>query len=245
MIKETISKIVRATYLIPFFGTVIRGYVQKIRSKRDHYQDQAYWNESLNGWASTYLGGTFWNDLRNSVTVELAKHVAPSATSILDIGCAGATLALALDSKYSVYYGVDISDIAISKAQETLTASSMSQEIDFSFQLSVSTVQDYKPNRKFDVIVFNEVLYYLTLNEVANCMRRYSTFLSDNGVILISLKDHEMCRPVQTVISKEIVFLHAVLFQNKSLPSWKIIKNAENPGCLIQAFRAKGSNQVP
>lgn len=235
MIRNSLSRIGRTTYLIPGVGTKLRGLVESLLGPQP-YQQRAYWNESLNGWASSYLGGTLSNQLRNAVTMQLANQVAPAARSLLDLGCAGATLARSLGPEFERYTGVDISDVAIATAREYLAATGSSLQ----HQLAVSTVQDYQPQRDFDVIVFNEVMYYLPLNQIAACVRRYAGFLTTNGVILVSLKDHEQCRCVQAAILQELDSVHAVLFQEQSgRAGWKTVRNCATPAFLVQAFRPR------
>lgn len=238
MIKNTISRFSQSAYLIPVVGIKIHGLVESLRGSRD-YQRSDYWNDSLQGWASSYLGGTFSNELRNSVTVRLAKQIAPTATSILDLGCAGASLSQALGPEFETYCGVDISEVAISSARESHAVSDSKSPRHLQFD--VSNVQDYQPTRKFDVIVFNEVMYYLTLKQIANAVHRYSGFLSPGGVMLVSLKDHPQCRSVQSLLMQELQFVHAVLFQEQSsrTTGWKIFRNRETPAFLVQAFRPK------
>jgi predicted TPR repeat methyltransferase len=237
MIQKLISQTKRFIYAIPHAGVRFYGLVEFCRGKR-HHQDRDYWNDSLAGWASSYLGGTLSIDLRNSVTVLLARQVAPEARSVLDLGCAGATLARHLGPEVDFYCGVDISDVAISKGRENLAESNRSRAV--THLLEVSTVQDYQPSCRFDVIVFNEVMYYLTLRQIKDSIRRYAGFLSPGGVILVSLKDHEMCRCVQAVILEDLRFEHAVLYQEQpARRGWKTVQNRESPAFLIQAFRPR------
>lgn len=237
MFKQLIAKIARTVYGMPFVGIRVRGIVEKFLGQRN-YQDRAYWNESLKGWASSYLGGTLAIDLRNSMTVLLAKQVAPAAKSVLDLGCAGGTLALCLGPEFDTYCGVDISDVAIANAMELLDGPGGNPAI--THQLEVSTVQDFQPSRQFDVIIFNEVMYYLPLAQIADAARRYSRYLSPDGVILVSLKDQQQCRCVLTVLLQELEFLHGIVYQQVcGRPDWKIAFSREAPGFLINAFKTK------
>jgi 2-polyprenyl-3-methyl-5-hydroxy-6-metoxy-1,4-benzoquinol methylase len=160
--------------------------------------------------------------------------------SILDLGCAGASLIHALGVEFESYHGVDISDVAISNARVALAVSSPSPLLHY--QLEVSTVQDYQPTRKYDVIVFNEVMYYLSLKQVVEVVRHYSAFLSCDGVILVSLKDQTQCRSIQSILMQELDSVHAVIFQEQfDRAGWKIVGNRETPAFLVHAFRPKKS----
>lgn len=232
---ESLSQVARTVYRIPFIGIRFRRFVESGLGQR-YYQDRAYWNESLKGWASSYLGGTLTIDLRNSITILLARQVAPRSTSILDLGCAGATLALCLGPEFQTYWGVDISDVAISEARKNLAESGNNSPVDH--HLEVSNIQDFRPSRQFDIIVFNEVLYYFSMDQVATAIRRYAEFLSPGGVILITMKEDELSRFVQAVVMQELKFEYGVLYQQQpECPGWKIYRNRQTPAYLAQAFR--------
>ena len=146
------------------------------------------------------------------------------------------SLSLCLGPEFQTYWGVDISDVAISKARENLAESGKNSTFDY--HLEVSQIQDFRPSRKFDIIVFNEVLYYLSMDQVAAAIRRYTEFLSPGGVILISMKDHELCRCVQAVVMQELKFEYGVLYQQQpECPGWKIYRNRQTPAYLVQVFR--------
>ena len=235
MLRDVFSRVARCVYRFPFVGIRFRRFLESRLGQRP-CQNRTYWNESLKGWASLYLGGTLSIDLRNSITILLARRLAPTATSLLDLGCAGATLALCLGPEFKTYSGVDISDVAISKAREHLAADK--GHLATKYNLEVAQVQDFQPSRQFDVIVFNEVLYYLSLDQVAAVIRRYSHFLSPGGLILVSLKEDEVSRLVQKVASRELKFEQGVLYQQQTqYPGWKTVRNRETPAYLVQALR--------
>jgi 2-polyprenyl-3-methyl-5-hydroxy-6-metoxy-1,4-benzoquinol methylase len=235
MLKDLLHRVVRCVYRFPFVGIRFRRFLESRLGQRS-YQNRTYWNESLKGWASPYLGGTLSIDLRNSITILLARQLAPTATSLLDLGCAGATLALCLGPEFKTYSGVDISDVAISKAREHVAADK--GHLPTQYNLEVAQVQDFQPSRQFDIIVLNEVLYFLSLDQVAAVIRRYSRFLSPGGLFLVSLKEDEVSRLVQKVASRELKFEYGVLYQQQlQYPSWKTVRNRETPPYLVQALR--------
>lgn len=236
-LRRVLSRWFRVVYRVPVLGMQIRRLIESHFSDRS-VQERSYWNESLKGWASSYLGGTFANDLRDLVTVLLAKRLAPDATSVLDLGCAGATLALSLGPNIQAYMGVDISDVAIAKAREQLSQHKLNGTT--YYQFDVSTIQDFLPDRQYDIIVLNEVLYYLTLHQLSASLHRYSKVLSPGGLILVSLKDHDQCRPIRSILKQELEFVLSVVYQQKTdRPGWKIERNSETPAYLVQAYRKK------
>lgn len=104
-------------------------------------------------------------------------NVKDTKYAILDLGCGYGTLLNYFKKEdYSNYLGVDLSNYVISKAKKRNYLKS-----DF---LSYN-IQKFTPQTKFDVIIFNEVIYYLDnpLKELV----RYSNYLNEGGFIIISI----------------------------------------------------------
>jgi 2-polyprenyl-3-methyl-5-hydroxy-6-metoxy-1,4-benzoquinol methylase len=99
--------------------------------------------------------------------------------SVLDIGCGIGVLRRHLAPLgYTDYVGVDLSQTAIEQARREAPASA---------RFEVAAAEEYQPGRHFDVIVFNEMLYYL--NEPEMLLKRCADFLEKDGVFIISLFD--------------------------------------------------------
>jgi 2-polyprenyl-3-methyl-5-hydroxy-6-metoxy-1,4-benzoquinol methylase len=126
------------------------------------------------------LGLWDYLDLTQSTGFELFEVVeeyAPMA-SILDLGC-GTTANLPLTpGRFRHYHGVDISEKAIERARQLRRASATYETAD---------ILTYVPQEAYDVILLREVIYYLPLTKVGQLLRRLSTFLTPNGVILIQI----------------------------------------------------------
>src|SRR3954452_24130106 len=75
-----------------FVGRVIQRLVNGINGRPPHCTAE-YWDGELTGRLASYLGGTLSIDVRNAVTLSLINHLAASAESVLDVGCAGGSLA--------------------------------------------------------------------------------------------------------------------------------------------------------
>ncbi|WP_316759926.1 class I SAM-dependent methyltransferase [Pedobacter aquatilis] len=103
--------------------------------------------------------------------------------SILDVGCGQGVLYSYLSKQeipHSSYLGIDIASSAI-QAAKTNHPNAAFQQLDFDSQ---SLLQ------KFDVIIFNETLYYFNrpLNTLKKCIAKN---LNSGGLILISIVDYE------------------------------------------------------
>lgn len=98
-------------------------------------------------------------------------------SSVLDIGSGTGILLKFINPARYAYTGIDISPIALKhiRYQQPNVTTICSKIEDFS----------PTPERKFDVIVFNEVLYYL--KKPSDQIDKYRQFLSPNGLLIISM----------------------------------------------------------
>jgi len=131
-------------------------------------------------WDEQYSDGR-WNLLtendeliRYAILDAYARAIKPEA-SILDIGCGEGLLQQHLTS-YKRYVGVDISDVAISRART---------REDSCTSFITSDASRFSPEATFDVIVFNESLYYFA--DPLAVLEHYRRFLKDDGLFLISM----------------------------------------------------------
>lgn len=94
--------------------------------------------------------------------------------SILDVGCGEGTLIDFLNNdQRKNYLGIDISfkAIKIAKSKRKLNFQCVAAE-------------DFKTRKKFDAIIFNEVLYYL---DDVKIFEQYSMFLKNKSIVIMSL----------------------------------------------------------
>jgi 2-polyprenyl-3-methyl-5-hydroxy-6-metoxy-1,4-benzoquinol methylase len=138
--------------------------------------------QSAQTWEAQYAAGR-WDFLaelselaRFSVLAGYICQLKPGA-AVLDTGCGQGVLLRRLPPAcYSKYVGIDLSQTAISAAQE--------QENERSTFL-IADCETYSPIEQFDVIVFNEVL--CCLHDPLLTVKRYARFLNPGGLLLVSL----------------------------------------------------------
>jgi trans-aconitate methyltransferase len=75
---------------------------------------------------------------------------------------------------YSRYVGIDVSQEAINRAATKRDEKTLFIKAD---------VNNYIPNELFDVIVFNESLYYF--NDAIEVLKRYESYLKKEGIFII------------------------------------------------------------
>lgn len=133
-------------------------------------------------WKDEYQGGT-WERLNRieelahySAIVGYCHYLKPGG-AILDLGCGNGILRQRLaQDQYSRYVGVDFSEDAIEQARATADAKS---------SFFVADIQTFETDELFDVLVFNECLYYLP--DPLGTMRRYGRNLAADPVLIVSM----------------------------------------------------------
>lgn len=90
-----------------------------------------------------------------------------------------------------------------------------------------------------DVVVFNEVLYYIDVDLVPFQLRRYSQYLSSAGVIIISMKDDPKSQAILRVIMREFDWVTGALMQEKTDCEYEMRRSRERPAYLIGVLRIR------
>ena len=135
--------------------------------------------------------------------------------SILDIGCGKGVLYKYLKENGSLqgsgYMGIDLSQTAIRAAQQRFRETNFKQ-LDF---------ENNSIEKKFDVIIFNESLYYfpLPLKIIDKCFLQN---LNENGVFIISMFNYPGHDEIWKKIEKHYHILLSEEVKNDKGEKWKI-----------------------
>lgn len=157
-------------------NTAIR-YAPRIIAGGGIPKSQSRWEIQYGSGHWKYLFGV--NQLaRYSIIAGYCMFLKPGGR-ILDVGCGEAVLLdrLGKDS-FSEFVGIDISDVALSRARERgkPRATFLKEDVENpSAALS----------GKFDAVVFNEILYYCS--KPLEVMRIYERYLNDRGIFIVSM----------------------------------------------------------
>jgi trans-aconitate methyltransferase len=141
---------------------------------------------------------------RYSIIVGYALHFCKSP-AIADLGCGEGILSSRFpNGSYSHIHGVDFSSVAIEKARGIEKESA-------SFQ--VADLNNFLPEGSFDIIVYNESIYYLT--DPVAAIRKLLPCLAAGGYFIISIVDkhgkeqaelweliHTILKPVDKTVVK-------------------------------------------
>lgn len=143
------------------------------------------WRRKLR-WNKQYRRGR-WESLKTYKEVSRYATITSYLTtfgkanpSILDLGCGEGVLneKLPEDFKYSYFMGIDFSKVSIDMANAKRFPDAVFQCHD---------IHKFTPTRKFDIIVFNEVFYYIHEKERMNVLNRMISHLEDDGIIIASI----------------------------------------------------------
>lgn len=136
--------------------------------------------------------------------------------SVLDLGCGTGIMKKYLPD--NILTGVDISADAIRKARRS----------DPESEYICAPIEAYNPTGKFDIILFNEILYYLPDAYGSVCF--FSKYLHDDGTIILSVynpgKAHRFgsvfCGLIEEIKQWDFSITEEIELANGGL-SWKII----------------------
>lgn len=145
-------------------------------------QQRNYIPTSADRWDEQYLEGRweYMNQLeelaRYTIQVGYIAHIRPGG-SVLDVGCGeGILFERYQPYGYSKYVGLELSEVALAKLVKLNNEKTTFIKAD---------AETYLPTELFDVIVFNEVVYYF--RDPLTVIRRYALALTQHGVLVISI----------------------------------------------------------
>ncbi|MCR4312169.1 MAG: nodulation S family protein [Candidatus Uhrbacteria bacterium] len=131
------------------------------------------WNDEFRTGRWDYLDSYLNERARHAIIGTYCNALAPSG-AILDVGCGEGTLTDFLSANHKErYLGIDISDEAVKKAV---------QKRDWKF--TVTPIETFEHNQPFDIIVCNEMLYYVDAKAV---VEQLLTMLQPEGHLIFSL----------------------------------------------------------
>lgn len=139
------------------------------RSRWNYQYDRGLWDglENLNELA------------RFSVLAGYVQFMKPDKPAILEIGCGEGIMAQRIGTNhYGSYLGTDVADVAIELAKERFG--------DVRTHFEAVDMNDFQTDKTFDVIIFNEAIYYLK-PMVDKLLMQYVPMLKPDGLLIISM----------------------------------------------------------
>jgi 2-polyprenyl-3-methyl-5-hydroxy-6-metoxy-1,4-benzoquinol methylase len=139
-------------------------------------------------WENAYRQGD-WDSLSSDAeyahNLVVGGFIRRRATpySLLDVGCGSGVILRYLDlTQVTQYTGVDLTQAALDRVEPKRPQD----------RHICSSLEEFNPAEKWDVILFNEVLYY-THDPVAQ-LRRFEPCLNPGGVFVVSM--HKKANPL-------------------------------------------------
>jgi 2-polyprenyl-6-hydroxyphenyl methylase/3-demethylubiquinone-9 3-methyltransferase len=157
-------------------------------------------------WDHEFASGR-WECLDNMAGDCLYSHVERFANrgSILDLGCGpGATGSELAFESYSSYVGVDISTVAIEKAKDRASQIGRASKNTY----FCGDIFTYVPTGLYDVLVFGDSMYYVPWPQILGMLRRYSSYLTQNGVFVARLYGRRF-QPIINTITEHFEVIEA------------------------------------
>jgi len=173
--KENIS------FKIPALYKQLIGGLRNIKNK--------YFRNEKNTWDAQYKND--YSDKmdcadqqpRNRVIAGIALENYKQGMKILDIGCGTGTLYNYFSGVDINYTGIDLSYFAVEKAKETFAETNA--------KFFPEDFEEFDTDEKFDVIIFNEVLYYFPIEKILPAIKKaISLTSSQQSVLIISMSPH-------------------------------------------------------
>jgi 2-polyprenyl-6-hydroxyphenyl methylase/3-demethylubiquinone-9 3-methyltransferase len=190
MVKSALNKGGRDMWLKQKVKNVVRGLRQQWASARTK---QAMWDEE-------YARGG-WNHCEFTPNDPVYEYVYRYCRngSVLDLGCGSGNTGNEMDTgRYGDYTGVDISEVAL-KTAAARGANSIREKQN---RYLLADVLVYEPAQKYDVILFRESIYYVSVFKIKAMLQRYSEHLTNQGAFVVSMggtKPHKAGRILEII----------------------------------------------
>lgn len=166
-----------------------------------YYLCTRFGSRSLRSWAfDRQSGKEGWNSLDKTHSSEVVRVVEKYARQgrILDLGCGTGTLAERLiPQSFESYLGVDVSPTAMGLAKKR-----KSGKVNF----EIGDLQHYKCKEKYDLIVFEESLYYVPFFR-RRLLRRYARCLRPGGLFIVTVAHPDQFKGMIRMIRKNFYII--------------------------------------
>ena len=221
----------------------LRKFIARANEKAEH-RTKAYWDANADRAiqsGDSYVDGAAQVEVRNAIAASLVRSFAPGAKSALDLGCGGGLLAVELARRgLTSYLGVDISETTIGYARTHIPDRIMAKTFALEFAVSdLATFQPHDPAQQFDLILFNEVLYYLPVETAIEQVKRYSILLASGGVLGVSMYQGAKSKAIFRRLLKHLTWVTGFLYKECDRPSYGFSARDPYPSWLVTLLKPR------
>ena len=189
---------------------------QHTSKMKEHYEGREFYH-----WGHEVIA----QDLSSLEKYLLKKYVPDQSAAILDVGCGGGRVCLALArAGYQNIHGIDFSDKMIATAQQHQQEQKLGQPL--SFQVANATELPFPDNLLDAIVLFANVLcFILSREERLRALREGFRVLKPRGLALLSALDYS-ARPYNPILFSAMrtirAFSNPLRYQGRMLPWLKI-----------------------
>ena len=203
------------------------------------HETARYWNSELSGRMSEpNRNGRLSNALRDATTAVLLDECAPSVRRVLDVGCGFGDLVHVLEPRgTTLYHGVDLSDFVIARASEASSHWPIRDHGTVAF--FEGDLRSWTPptEQQYDVVVFNEVLKYVSVDESIAALRRFRTMLAPGGVISVNISADPKSQAIFRALERHFEWIYGTVYQQRPERAvHRLTHNPATPPFLVGVF---------
>jgi len=162
----------------PLFALALSLFVASAADNQWMFQSEKKWDQQWRAGQWGYMDKVAVERSKVSVMGVMGQIYSNASGSVLDVGCGEGSLADFLTAEQRAQYvGVDLSKEAVFSGRRKRP----------SLRFVHAAAHQFRPRRgghKFDLITFADMLYYVEHEKV---LRQYNEYLSDNGIVIISI----------------------------------------------------------
>jgi SAM-dependent methyltransferase len=151
-------------------------------------------------WDNEFSNGK-WDYLNNTCEDVIYQYLEKYSNNgdILDLGCGSGNTGNEINiHKYTHYTGVDISEHAIQKARAKTALLERANKNRY----IVADILGYIPEKKYDVMLFRESIYYIPIYRIKKMFNIYADHLKENGVCIVRMCDAGKYKSIINLIEK-------------------------------------------